>query len=159
VTKLDVGAKGGDLCSLATDFDAYVDVEPRLESARWLDPLAPRAGSRAEVVGDIPFSVPAVSRFVGRPRGVATLERFSPPDGFAYRLETPRASGLLVAEFTATADGCHADVRGWILPKSRAGRIVLAPLAPLLHRLASDAVRRGVLRASAGVAGFSPRDG
>lgn len=145
---LEVPTSGSALCALATDFDRYEQAEPRLRSGRWLDPSAPREGAQAEIVGEIPFTVPAVRRVIGHPRGIATLEQFAPPERLAYTLSTPRAHGCLIASFNDTADGCFVDVRGWIVPRHRLGQLALAPLAAVLGPLANQAVRRGLLRAA-----------
>ncbi len=137
------------LCALATDLPRYVEAEPRLRRARWLDPGEVRQGMRAEVVGDIPFTLPLIRRVIGPPSGIATLEQYAPPGRFTYRLETDRAIGRLEASFADTAAGCVVEARGWIVPRQRLARLVLAPLGPLLREMADQAVARGLRRAVA----------
>jgi hypothetical protein len=158
---VDTRASGSALSALAVDLDRYTLVEPRLTHAQWLADGMPQAGARAEVVGDIPFSVALVERVIGHPRGIATLEAFEPPGWLAYRLETARAIGHLTARFTDSTDGCVVAVNGWIVPRQRFVHLALAPIAPLLRQLVDDAVTRGVMRAAAAVAadqGSGPSD-
>ncbi len=150
-TELDAPTSADALCALAVDFRRYESIEPRLTSARWLDDPPPRAGSRAEVLADIPFTIGAVKRAIGRPHGIATLWEFAPPGRLAYSLETPRAVGCMVAEFSQTKTGCDVRVRGWILPLRVPIQVALAPLTSILEPLASQAVRRGILRAANGL--------
>jgi hypothetical protein len=148
---LDTPVGGAELCALATDLPRYADIEPRLSRAEWLTTGAPQPGSRAVVVGDIPFAVAAIRSVIGHPRGVATLEEFDPPRHLLYSLSTPRAIGALRASFSETAGKCIAVVDGWIMPRRRLGRLALTPLTGLLRELADESVRRGLCRAIAAV--------
>lgn len=148
-TEVDVPVAGDALFALATDLERYTAAEPRLKQARWLDDDAPRVGSRAAIVGEIPFTVPVVRQVVGDPRGTAVLEEFVPPERLTYRLDTGRAQGRMSVAFRDTPDGCVVSVRGWIVPRNVLGRLALAPLAAVLRPLADQAVQRGVLRAAA----------
>jgi len=148
-TQVAVAASGRSLCALATDPPRYATVEPRLREARWLDADAPAVGSRVAVVGDIPFSIPIVRLAVGHPRGVAVLEELDLPRLLSYSLETDRASGRMTARFHDRPGGCLVEVRGWIVPHSRLGQVLLASLGGALRPLAEAAIRRGVSRAAA----------
>jgi len=150
-TEVAVPVSRDELCALATDLPRYAAVEPRLQEARWLDASAPRAGSSAAVVGEIPFKVSIVRRVIGHPRGTAVLDEYTPPRRLVYSLDTERASGRMEIAFRDAPDGCVVAVDGWILPRSALGQLALAPVATALRPLASQAVRRGVLRAAAAV--------
>jgi hypothetical protein len=146
---------GAALCALATDLPRYVEVEPRLHSARWLGGEAPRPGARAEVAAEIPFTLAGFQRVVGPPRGIATLEEFAPPGRLVYRLDTPEAVGRLAATFSDE----HAAVEGWIVPRGRAGRLALAPVSGLAGEILGRAVRRALVRATAAAAAAAAAEG
>lgn len=147
-----VGVPGGELCALALDLPRYARVEPRLRSAEWIDGGPAAVGADAEVVGDIPFSFPLFEALIGQPRGVARLEELDLGSSLAYSLETPRARGYLRAEFAEDRGETVVEVRGWICPRSRAGRRSVGPLAPMLNPVVSGMVGRAVVRAAAAVA-------
>jgi hypothetical protein len=143
-----VGVPGDELCALALDLPRYARAEPRLRSADWIDGGPAGVGATAEVVGDIPFSLPLFEALIGQPRGIARLEELDPGSSLAYSLETPRARGYLRADFTEDRGGTLVDVRGWICPRSRAGRRSLRPLAQMLSPVVSGMVGRAVVRAA-----------
>ncbi|MCA1690608.1 MAG: hypothetical protein LC720_09365, partial [Actinobacteria bacterium] len=147
-----VGVPGGELCALALDLPRYARAEPRLRAADWIDGGPAAVGAAAEVVGDIPFALPVFEALIGQPRGVARLEELDPGTGLAYSLETPRARGYLRADFAEDRGETVVEVRGWICPRSRAGRRSLRPLAPMLNPVVSGMVGRAVARAAAAVA-------
>jgi hypothetical protein len=150
-TVVAVDADADALCRLAVDLERYTAVEPTLAHAAWLEGGPPRSGSRALVEGEIPFSVPLVRRVVGPPHGTATLERFEPPRVVEYSLSTRRADGVLTARFEQRDDATVVRAAGWIDPHSASARRLLRGLRGPLGQLAANAIRRGVLRAAAGL--------
>ena len=77
------------------------------------------------------------------------------PDMFRYRLTTAQAVGVMSARFADGDAGCQIRVWGWIVAANAVGRLALAPLGPVLTRLANAAVRRGIDRATAEASEFS----
>lgn len=124
----------------------YVASEPRLVSARWLDPGGPRRGARGEVVTDMPFTVPLVRRLIGSPRGTVTVTEWAPPHRCACRFASATLEGELAVAIQARDGALVLDFDGVVTPRSRLAMLMLRPLRRQLERLASRSVRRGMDR-------------
>lgn len=137
------------LATLPFDFERYVEVEPRLRSAQWLTPGGPGVGKRAEVVVDIPFTVPLVRRVFASADVIATVTEWEPPQRSAITFESHRFTGHAQVRLLSLRDGCRVDVDGRVRPRARLAQVALRPLGPLVERLATRAIERGVGRAAA----------
>jgi hypothetical protein len=137
------------LAELPFDFDRYVEVEPRLRSARWLDGHGPHLGARAEVVADIPYRVPLVRLVFGAPEAVATITTWDPPRRVAVSFEARRFFGSSEIEIEACDNGAQVVIDGAATPRAQMGTRILRPVKPVIERLATRALERGIRRAAA----------
>lgn len=139
------------LATLPYDFEHYVEVEPRLRSARWLTPGGPRVGARAEVIAEIPYTLPVLGRLFGPAEAIATVTEWSPPDRTAVRFEGRRFTGEAGVTLRERQNGSEVQIEGGVRPRARLARAALRTLSPVVERLATRAIRRGVHRAAAAV--------
>jgi polyketide cyclase/dehydrase/lipid transport protein len=145
-----------ELAALPLDFERYVAAEPRLTSARWITQNGPEVGARAEVVADIPFTVQAVRRLIGRQCVTATLIDWRPGHSLAADFEGASIRGWTHVEVEQAGEVSVVRVDGAVEPKRAPVRVALRPLHPALAFLATRAIERGVARAAAAVSGPSP---
>lgn len=136
------------LADLPFDFVRYVQVEPRLRSAQWLTGDGPQAGAQAEVVAEIPYTVPLVRSLLGTPRALVTVIDWSPPDHASITFDGHRFEGWADINLDERDRGCVVRIHGVVRARSRLASLLLRPLEPQLGRLATRAIARGVLRAS-----------
>jgi hypothetical protein len=147
--RLEVATPVDQLIELLRDPQQLVAIEPRLIAARWVDAGAPRPGSRAVIVTDIPYTVPLVARLIGSPRGQVTITRWEPPRHLACRFVTAAGDGHVDLR---TRDAI-VEVDGLFRPVSPLARRLLRPFRGRLERLASRAIARGTRRIEAALAG------
>jgi hypothetical protein len=136
------------LAQVPFDFDRYVATEPRLRSARWLVGTGPAVGSEAELVAEIPFTVPVARVVFGAPEAVVTITEWVPPAKASVRFRADRFHGWATITMEDLARGCLVAVEGEVLLRSRLAARLLRPFEARLERLASRAIARGVHRAA-----------
>jgi hypothetical protein len=138
-----------ELARLPFDFERYVAAEPRLRSARWLHGDDPGVGAEAEVLAEIPFTVPLVGRLLGAPEAHVTVTAWDPPRASGVDFSGRHFTGNATVTLTAVTGGCVVEIDGTITARSRAAAALLRPLTPLLEHRATQALERGVTRAVA----------
>jgi hypothetical protein len=137
------------LFALVDDIARYVEIEPYLLSACWLTSGPVGAGSVAEVVVVIPFTMSVVRRAIGAVRGRVTVTSWKPPIELAAEFEG-RTVAVRVAIQLTERDGVHiARVRGVMVPRARVARVLLRPVRPVLEMLVARSIERGVHRIEA----------
>jgi hypothetical protein len=151
IVRTDVPAE--QLARLPFDFERYVEIEPRLRSARWLTPGGPQVGARAEIVAEIPFTLPLLHRVFGAPEVIATVAEWAPPGRTAAWFEGRRFTGEAGISLSECIGGSDVTIEGHVEARALLGRLALRPLRPLVERLAARAIERGVHRAAAAVGG------
>lgn len=141
-------APATELARLPLELERYVEIEPRLVAARWLTAGGPAVGARAEAVVDIPFTVGVLRAHFAHPTVVATITQWVPDASLEATFEESRFAGRVRIEVNATEGGAVVRVDGEVVPTRRLIRTAIRPLTPLLDVLATNAIVRGVERAS-----------
>jgi hypothetical protein len=143
-------ASARELGRLPFELDRYVALEPRLVSAHWTEePPGPRVGACAKVVADIPFTIAFVRRLVGTQEATMTITTWDPPHRAAVAVETRHFVGRAEIEVSDRDQGSEVRVNGIARARSRRVNLALRPIAPLLERLATRSIERGIQRAAA----------
>jgi hypothetical protein len=142
----EVESSAEALSESAIDAAFYVRTEPRLVSARWRGPSPYEPGATIDVAVEIPFTVPAVREWLGPLVGVARLHVYDPPHRVAYIIRNARARGYLESSFEPVDDRTCVTVSAWLVVGFPT-RLLMRPAAPLLQRLAAQAMIRGIHRA------------
>jgi hypothetical protein len=134
------------LFALVGDLPRYVEIEPHLLSARWLTSGPVRAGSVAEVVVAIPFTVAVVRRAIGAPRGRVTVTSWKPPTELTAEFEGRTVTVRAAIQLTERDGVQIAGVRGVIAPQARWAGVLLRPVRPVLEMLVVRSIERGLRR-------------
>jgi hypothetical protein len=137
------------LFALVDDLPRYVKIEPYLLSAYWLTSAPVGAGSVAEVVVAIPFTMAVVRRAIGALHGRVTVTGWKPPTELAGEFEHRTVAVRVTIQVTERQGVQIACVRGVINPRSRAARVLLQPVRPVLEMLVARSIERGLRRVEA----------
>jgi hypothetical protein len=150
-SELCLGVSVDELLGLVADPSSYVEVEPRLVRARWVTPGAISVGSMAELVLDIPFTLPAVRRAFGLISGLMTVTDWEPPRLLSAQFES-RAVAVRAEVHIEQVGGVEvASFRGELVPHQRVPAMISRPFRPLLAMLMNRSMERGLRRAEAGL--------
>jgi hypothetical protein len=151
---------GDELFALADDLPRLVSLERHLAEARWVTPGAARAGSAAEIVAEVPFTVPLVRRLLGRTHGTVRVIKWDAPVALVAVFSGPKLEGRVDVRVEDRGDRAIAIVRGQLEPRQRWAAPLLRPLHPLLEALIGRSIQRGARRVQAALSaeGTESRD-
>jgi hypothetical protein len=146
-----VEVRSDELFALIADLPRYVEIEPRLVSARWLTDGPLDAGAVAEIATDIPFSLTTMRRIFGVTSGLVTLMEWDPPRAMSARLESHAVVVRASVQLAESTGGSIASLQGVLVPLQRSMAVVIRPLRPLLVMLIRRSLERGLRRAERGL--------
>lgn len=137
------------LLALVIDLARYVEVEPRLVAAEWLDgPVAPAVGARARLVADVPFALRILAPIVGEPTGVVTVREWVAGESIRCGLDAPAFTGWLAVSDTPGRGDSSIGVTGEIWFRSRMSRAAIRPFRSVIEARARRSIERAIGRAS-----------
>ena len=147
--EVELKVPGDDIFALADDLPRLVSIETHLAEARWVTPGLTRAGSTAEIVAEIPFTVPLVRRLLGRTHGTVRVIEWDAPAALVAAYAGPTLEARVDVRVEDRGDGDIAIVRGQLEPRQRWAATLLRPLHPLLEVLVVRSIHRGARRLQA----------
>ena len=127
---------------------AIVEAEPRLVIGPGAHRERAAGGVPRQFVADIPYTLSLFHRFFGDLHVIGEITGRHRPTTSACPSKARRFTGHASLDLRDLDAGSEVRIDGAVLPRSASARLVLRPFVPIVERLATRAILRGVLRAA-----------